>query len=258
MQHVYCNSTEHINIMLLRKITTTLQHYNNTDQHRIQYKGDFESQHNTTAAHHQWSNTKQQHYSTEYQHLRWAEAENVLLPASTHISAAHSITEWACITTAHRCCTAQTNRVIALQSRRIQELPHIPTLYIMLASTQLTLSYFFSISKEINEPTFRLEDSLLICVGTTWRTDFVQKFIRYLRYNPNVATKSGGTGTESIATLPPFGPIEGNKWFDQISSQWESQKNRFVFISFGKIQFLPPCIWNLPFVSYRLWVHSME
>jgi hypothetical protein len=25
--------------------------------------------------------------------------------------------------------------------------------------------------------------------------------------------------TESIATLPPFGPIEGNKWFDQISSQ---------------------------------------
>jgi hypothetical protein len=24
---------------------------------------------------------------------------------------------------------------------------------------------------------------------------------------------------ESIATLPPFGPIEGQKWFDQISSQ---------------------------------------
>jgi hypothetical protein len=30
-----------------------------------------------------------------------------------------------------------------------------------------------------------------------------------------------------LATLPPFGPIEGQKkWFDQISSQWESQKNR--------------------------------
>jgi hypothetical protein len=26
-------------------------------------------------------------------------------------------------------------------------------------------------------------------------------------------------GPESIATLPPFGPIEGQKWFDQISSQ---------------------------------------
>ncbi len=58
--------------------------------------------------------------------------------------------------------------------------------------------------------------------------------------------------TESIATLPPFGPIEEQKWFDQIYSQWESQKNRFAFNSFGKIQFLPPCIWNLPFMSYRL------
>ena len=54
---------------------------------------------------------------------------------------------------------------------------------------------------------------------------------------------------ESVATLPPFGPIEGQKWFDRISSQWESQKNRFAFISFGKNQFLPPCIWNLPFMS---------
>jgi hypothetical protein len=24
---------------------------------------------------------------------------------------------------------------------------------------------------------------------------------------------------ESVATLPPFGPLEGQKWFDQISSQ---------------------------------------
>ncbi len=48
---------------------------------------------------------------------------------------------------------------------------------------------------------------------------------------------------ESLATLPPFSPI------DQISSQWESQKNRFALIYFGKIQFLPPCIWNLPFMS---------
>ncbi len=55
--------------------------------------------------------------------------------------------------------------------------------------------------------------------------------------------------SESVATLPPFSPIEGRKWFDQISSQWESQKNRFALIYFGKIQFLPPCIWNLPFMS---------
>ncbi len=34
----------------------------------------------------------------------------------------------------------------------------------------------------------------------------------------------------------------------QISSQWEFQQNRFAFISFGKIQFLPPCIWDLPFM----------
>ncbi len=39
------------------------------------------------------------------------------------------------------------------------------------------------------------------------------------------------------------------KWFDRISSQWESQKNRFALIYFGKIRFLPPCIWNNPFMS---------
>ncbi len=57
---------------------------------------------------------------------------------------------------------------------------------------------------------------------------------------------------ESVATLPPFGPIEGQKWFDRISSQWESQKNRFALIYFGKIRFLPPCVWNIPFMSYSL------
>ncbi len=57
--------------------------------------------------------------------------------------------------------------------------------------------------------------------------------------------------SESIATLPPFGPIEGHRWFFQIFSQWESQKNQLAFISFGKIQFLPPIIWDVPFMSYR-------
>ena len=43
---------------------------------------------------------------------------------------------------------------------------------------------------------------------------------------------------ESIATLPPFGPMhEGHKWFFHISSELESWKNQFAFISFGKIQF---------------------
>ncbi len=59
--------------------------------------------------------------------------------------------------------------------------------------------------------------------------------------------------SESVATLPPFVPIEGQKWFFQISIQWESQKKRFVFIFFGKIQFLPACICR-PFMSYYLWI----
>ncbi len=37
--------------------------------------------------------------------------------------------------------------------------------------------------------------------------------------------------TEYIAALLPFGPDEGYKWFFQIFSQWESQKNRFTFTS---------------------------
>jgi hypothetical protein len=49
-----------------------------------------------------------------------------------------------------------------------------------------------------------------------------------------------GDGGHVIATLPPFGPIEGHKWFFQLSSQWESRKSRFAFISFGKIQFYLP------------------
>ncbi len=43
-----------------------------------------------------------------------------------------------------------------------------------------------------------------------------------------------------IATFPPFGPIEGHKWFFQTSSQWESQKNRFAFVFSAK------SVFNLP------------
>jgi hypothetical protein len=39
---------------------------------------------------------------------------------------------------------------------------------------------------------------------------------------------------------PPFGPIEGQKWFFQFSSQSESQNNRFAFIYFSKSGFYLP------------------
>ncbi len=88
----------------------------------------------------------------------------------------------------------------------------------------------------------------------TWTGDFKCREVKTGFYrNRSMQTGSSGTligwKSESVATLPPFSPIEGQKWFDQISSQWESQKNRFALIYFGKIQFLPPCIWNLPFMS---------
>ncbi len=79
-----------------------------------------------------------------------------------------------------------------------------------------------------------------------------------VRHERDLKWKVVRVKTESVATLPPFGTIEGQKWFDQISSQWESQKNRFALIYFGKIQFLPPCIWNLPFMSYSLWILPKE
>jgi len=45
-----------------------------------------------------------------------------------------------------------------------------------------------------------------------------------------------------MCLLARSGPqlIEGNKWFDQISSQWESQKNRFALIYSGKSSFYLP------------------
>jgi hypothetical protein len=40
-------------------------------------------------------------------------------------------------------------------------------------------------------------------------------------FYPSMGPNGGSVamGSESVATLPPFGPIEGQKWFDQISSQ---------------------------------------
>jgi hypothetical protein len=77
-------------------------------------------------------------------------------------------------------------------------------------------------------PRFVVVNTLVIVAlfggGTTWTGDFKWREVK----------------TESVATLPPFGPIEGQKWFDRISSQWESQKNRFALIYFGKIRFYLP------------------
>ncbi len=78
---------------------------------------------------------------------------------------------------------------------------------------------------------------------------FEQKSWKVSRRGCEAINTTTYTYSESVATLPPFSPIEGQKWFDQISIQWESQKNRFALTYFGKIQFLPPCIWNLPFMS---------
>ncbi len=61
---------------------------------------------------------------------------------------------------------------------------------------------------------------------------------------------------EAEADLPPFGPIEGLNLFFQISSQCESQRNRSAFISFGKLQFWLPWIWDHLFMSYRLWFRT--
>ncbi len=52
----------------------------------------------------------------------------------------------------------------------------------------------------------------------------------------------------SIATLPSFGPIEGRGF-----SRFLANESRFAIVSFGKIQFLPLYILDLPFMSYRLW-----
>ncbi len=50
--------------------------------------------------------------------------------------------------------------------------------------------------------------------------------IYLFRQNP-VFTSLHLRSPESIATLTPFGPIGGHRLVFQISSQWESQKNRF-------------------------------
>ncbi len=43
----------------------------------------------------------------------------------------------------------------------------------------------------------------------------------------------------SIATLPPFGPIKGHNGFSKFFPHF-LHRNRFAFISFNKLQFLPP------------------
>jgi hypothetical protein len=49
----------------------------------------------------------------------------------------------------------------------------------------------------------------------------VTQHILYVFHVDNIPTTDVAENlpAESIATLPPFGPMEGHKWFDQISSQ---------------------------------------
>ncbi len=53
---------------------------------------------------------------------------------------------------------------------------------------------------------------------------------------------------EAEAALSPFGH-RGTWLVFQISSQWETRKNRFAFISFGKVLFWPPCVWYQLFMA---------
>ncbi len=45
--------------------------------------------------------------------------------------------------------------------------------------------------------------------------------LRYVSSNDMRNEITWKAWSESIAMLPPFGPIEGHQWFFQISSQWE-------------------------------------
>jgi hypothetical protein len=47
----------------------------------------------------------------------------------------------------------------------------------------------------------------------------VSEAVRHERRTASGDFKCREVKTESVATLPPFGPIEGQKWFDRISSQ---------------------------------------
>jgi hypothetical protein len=58
----------------------------------------------------------------------------------------------------------------------------------------------------------------------------------------------------TLRKLLPFGPIEGHKSFFQISSQWESQKNRFAFASSAKSIFYLSAFEK--FMSHRLWTDT--
>ena len=54
--------------------------------------------------------------------------------------------------------------------------------------------------------------------------------------NPEVIGQESGWCSTSRFWVSSHA-LEGQKWFDQISCQWESQKNLFAMIYFGKIQF---------------------
>ncbi len=68
-------------------------------------------------------------------------------------------------------------------------------------------------------------------IGLSYRPARLHKEVQSWNFKESMGARNrggkgwalGGEGvpiptTESVATLPPFGPIEGQKWFDRISS----------------------------------------
>jgi hypothetical protein len=94
----------------------------------------------------------------------------------------------------------------------------------ILASTSVTL-----ILTTVQVPNLALTHKKWITV----RVDAINEF----RFKPPLQPCL----TKSIVTLPSFGPD-----FQPVRVSEE----RFAFISLGKIQFLPPCVSDLLFMSY--------
>jgi hypothetical protein len=70
--------------------------------------------------------------------------------------------------------------------------------------------------------------------------------------NPEVIGQESGWCSTSRFWVSSHA-LEGQKWFDQISCQWESQKNLFAMIYFSKIQFFTSLNLKSPVPVHRLW-----
>ncbi len=87
-----------------------------------------------------------------------------------------------------------------------------------------------------NPPPPSLYPFLILHTSQVNDGDGVGDRVRSVAKKVCVCVGGGGGRAESIATLLPFGSIEGRKWFVQISNQLEP----VAFTSFGKTLFYPP------------------